>query len=342
MQMAVKPEDTSADVLEPAAAIGRQVLVATNPTAGAGNAAALVDRLRRALIDRGFQVSVFAELDAAVAEALRLHGQGALRALVAAGGDGTVAELLNRTPAGLPLALLPLGTENLLATYLGIGRDAQRVADILVRGDSLSLDVGVARELATGRERLFFMMVGCGFDAEVVSSLHADRRGHIRHWSYVKPILSAIRNYRYPEIRVRCMEDGDGQAQESIAAAVATVGRWVFVTNVPRYAMGLRFAPQALGNDGLLDVSVFRRGSFWHGLRYLAGVISGYHLRWADVVSVRTRRVLLEADEPVRYQLDGDPGGWLPLEIHVLPGRLCLLAPPGCGSQSRPGCVADN
>jgi diacylglycerol kinase family enzyme len=80
-----------------------------------------------------------------------------------------------------------------------------------------------------------------------------------------------------------------------------------------------------LGTDGLLDVCAFKEGSFWSGLRYLAGVLLGRHKAWSDCVSLRTRRLRIEADEPVPYQLDGDPGGYLPVEIHVLPERLSVL-----------------
>jgi diacylglycerol kinase family enzyme len=105
--------------------------------------------------------------------------------------------------------------------------------------------------------------------------------------------------------------------------------RWVFAVNLPQYAVGLRIAPRALGNDGLLDVCTFRAGSLWNGLRYLGGVILGRHEHWPDFVSVRTSRLRIESDEAVPYQLDGDPGGTLPLEIEVQPDRVTLICPPG-------------
>ena len=101
--------------------------------------------------------------------------------------------------------------------------------------------------------------------------------------------------------------------------------RWLFVVNIPRYAGGLRFVPTAVGTDGLLDVCGFRKGSLLHGLRYLGGVVSGQHLRWRDCCHVQTRRIRIESEVEVPYQLDGDPGGVLPLEISVLPARVRLI-----------------
>ena len=67
--------------------------------------------------------------------------------------------------------------------------------------------------------------------------------------------------------------------------------RWAFVVNLPRYAGGLRIAPQADGNDGVLDVCTFKEGSLWSGLRYLTGIVMGQHESWDDCVTVRAVRV---------------------------------------------------
>jgi diacylglycerol kinase family enzyme len=101
----------------------------------------------------------------------------------------------------------------------------------------------------------------------------------------------------------------------------------VFVLNLPRYAIGLRIAPQARGDDGLLDVCTFRNGSLVKGLWYLGGVILGQHQRWQDCAMRQVRQLRIESDVPVPYQLDGDPGGMLPLEIDVLPARVCVICP---------------
>jgi diacylglycerol kinase family enzyme len=105
------------------------------------------------------------------------------------------------------------------------------------------------------------------------------------------------------------------------------LARWAFVMNLPRYAAGLQIVPQAVGDDGLLDVCTFKEGSLWSGLTYLAGVLMGQHQTYSDCVSRRAFRVRIESDEPAPYQLDGDPGGFTPLEIDVVPGRLTMLAP---------------
>jgi diacylglycerol kinase family enzyme len=227
-----------------------------------------------------------------------------------------VSLVANRTPERTPLAVLPLGTENLLAKYLEIGADPQQLSRVIAAGWCVPLDAGQAGN------RLFTLMAGCGFDADVVRRLHRRRTGHIHHLSYAKPILDSIRKYQYPELRVHYAPAAApaGELSEQIVA------RWVFVVNLPRYAGGLSFAPQASGTDGLLDVCTFKEGSLWSGVMYLSGVMLGQHEAMHDFVRVQTRRVLIESAGTAPYQLDGDPGGELPVEIRVLPGRLTLLS----------------
>lgn len=293
----------------------RIVLVSVNPRAGYRDRSAAVEELRASLAGNGFTSEQYTDIAALKARAAELHAAEQLRAVVAAGGDGTIALLANSTPQGAPLAVLPLGTENLLAKHLGLVADPGAVAQVIADGFTHSFDMGDAGG------RLFSLMAGCGFDAEVVRRLHRERTGNIHHLSYVKPIVEAIRTYEYPELRVR-YAPADACSDELTAELTA---RWVFVVNVPRYAGGLNIAPGATGDDGLLDVCTFREGSLWSGLLYLGGIMLGQQESMQDYTHIRTRRLTIESTTAAPFQLDGDPGGLLPVEICVRPGRLTML-----------------
>src|SRR5438105_1181121 len=109
----------------------RRVLIGVNPNAGAQNRQAMVSELCTQLIERGLQPRTFHEVDALAAEAERLLSAGELRAVVAAGGDGTVRLLADVTPLETPLAVLPLGTENLLARYLEASAEPAELAQTI-------------------------------------------------------------------------------------------------------------------------------------------------------------------------------------------------------------------
>lgn len=296
----------------------RSVLISRNPKAGARSGLPTVERLSGLLAAQDFQVETLTDIDELSSKSAQLLRDGELRCVVSAGGDGTVALLANRLPRDTPLAVLPLGTENLLSKHLQMRGDPAEVCQTICEGRALKFDAGRAGD------QIFLIMAGCGFDAEVVRRLHNDRTGHIHHLSYAKPIWDSIHNYDYPELRVHC----EIPASDSAPARTQTItARWAFVVNLPRYAGGLRIAPDASGNDGLLDVCTFKDGSLWSGLRYLSGVVLGQHASWDDCVTVRAARIRIDSDSPVPLQLDGDPGGFLPTEIEVLPDHLTLLVP---------------
>ncbi|WP_254508509.1 diacylglycerol/lipid kinase family protein [Anatilimnocola floriformis] len=298
------------------AASRRTVLVSVNPRAGYRDRSAAAEHLSEALAGHGFTTEQFTDIALLKARAEELHAADQLRAAVAAGGDGTIALLANITPHGAPLAIMPLGTENLLARHLGLSAEPAAVAQVIADGITHSFDMGDAGG------RLFSLMAGCGFDAEVVRRLHTERKGNIHHLSYIKPIFEAIRTYEYPELRVRYAPTDAAAGTELTEELTA---RWVFVVNIPRYAGGLNLALGAAGDDGLLDVCTFREGSLWNGLLYLGGIMLGQQQSMTDFTHIRTRQLRIEASTDVPFQLDGDPGGTLPVEICVRPGRLNLL-----------------
>ncbi len=304
---------------EKIASCAKSVIISMNPNSGAKSQKNLVEQLRERLVGMGYQATILTNISDVQSYVEERLARDELRAVVAAGGDGTVSLLANVLPPGTPLAILPLGTENLLAKYLGQVADPQALADLIDSGTTVRLDAGRANG------KLFLVMASCGFDADVVTRLHAGRKGHIRHWSYAKPILGAIGEYRYPLIRL--WVDDQPQPIES---------RWAFIFNVPRYAMNLPIVTDADSMDGLLDLCTFRGGNLWRGLFYLSAVLTGQHRAWSETRLHRFQRLRIEAGltkgvsvERVPYQLDGDPGGVLPLEIEVQPKFLRVVVSKG-------------
>ena len=291
----------------------KTVVVSVNPNSGSTDRTQVIDELCHELETLGFSVIVLRDIDEVTQKVLELSGESScsqLVTVVAAGGDGTVALLANRLPPQTPLAILPLGTENLLAKYIGLSANAKLIASMVANGRTTFIDAGRANG------QMFFVMASCGFDAEVVRRLHSQRKGHIRHWSYVKPIVEAIASYRYPRIRFYVDE------RES-----SVVGKWAFIFNVPRYAMNLPIVPGADPSDGRLDLCTFRGGRFFRGLFYLVTILLHRHRQWNYSRVERFKKIRIESDELVPFQLDGDPGGTLPLEIEVVPRFLKVFVP---------------
>lgn len=287
------------------------IIIAENPRAGASSGHRLVVEFMEMLEALGYRVQILtvpAEIQSSILEA---QSREELACVVSAGGDGTLSMLGPWVSPETPIAIVPLGTENLMARYLGFTVDVAQTAQWIHQGDRLRMDAGEANG------RFFLVMASVGFDADVVTRVHQARTGHIRHWSYALPILTSIRDYRYPELRIR-----SNNHRKPLRA------KWAFVFNVPMYAMGLPIVPDADASDGRLDLCSLRYGSLLRGLVYLIGILLGRHRYWGDVHSERAESIVIESDEPVHFQLDGDPGGELPLTLVTLKDRLSFVAPP--------------
>lgn len=220
-----------------------------------------------------------------------------------------MGDLINRHP-DVPLALLPLGTENLLARYLEVPACGRTLAEMIAAGHRRRID------LCQVNSRRFAIMASIGFDADVVHRTHARRRGNITKFSYLQPIWESFRSYRHPGLRLTC----DGESSPRSAKLAVLV-------NLPVYALGLKLAGSARDDDGLLDLRLFERGSAFHMLRYLSNIVLGGHERLGDVKTGRSAKIRVESDVPVPIQVDGDPAGWTPATIEVLPGALDVFVP---------------
>lgn len=283
-----------------------------NPRAGARDSLPRAQRLAELLQRQDFKVEIFTDLQAVASAANEMLTEGSLRTLVAVGGDGTAAELVNRTLPGVPLTLFPAGNSNLAARYFALSNDPDVACRTILEGTAAKVDAGLANS------RIFLLMVGCGFDADVVHRVHGRRKGHMNQLAYLKPIAEAAFSYHYPEIQIHL--EGDEQP-------LALSARWLFLFNLPCYGGGFRIAPHADGSDGMLDLCTLRGGRMWHGLWYTAMILLRRHHTIADWATRRVTRLKLTSNDEVPYQLDGDPGGKLPLEVDVLPSRLTLIVP---------------
>jgi diacylglycerol kinase family enzyme len=240
------------------------------------------------------------------------ENSNALRAVIAVGGDGTASVVRNHVPLGVPMVPVPMGTENLLGRHVSQSTEPAAVCRTVTEGVVIGLDLGSAN----GKH--FLLMVSAGFDAEVVRALHERRRGNITRRSYFWPTLRTIRSYGYPQMRLYSGEDRDAESHNC---------RWMFGFNLPLYALGLPITPDASASDGKLDVCTFERGNAWSVLRYAWHVRRSAHTSLPDTVMLRGGRFRLEAHDALKiaYQVDGDYGGTLPVDIEVLPGELRLL-----------------
>ncbi|MFO0963422.1 MAG: diacylglycerol kinase family protein [Phycisphaerales bacterium] len=291
-----------------------RIVLLVNETSGRGRAAALADACEPALRAVGAEV---VRLPVTVADgALAQQARGAA-AVVAVGGDGTVRSTAQRIlPLGVPMAVAPAGTENLVARAFGFRVPPAALAAAIASGATRRIDVAMLRRRGMP-DHLFLAMLSAGFDAEVVARVQAARTGAITHATYLGPIVGTLRTWRAPMVRL-C-------ASQAPKKPLAEGTGMLVVANAPRYAMGLDPAPGANAQDGLLDaVFIPARGGV-DVARWLLRRTLGR----PPTPAVQARAFRVQVDPPAALQADGDPvpGGVSgEFEVLALPEALALVA----------------
>ena len=296
------------------------VAVFVNLLAGGGRARNYLTRIRK-LFD-SFQVNAefvptdsAKELESQVRDAVSQNRQ----VLVVMGGDGTFQALANAASGtDVLLGVLPVGGGNDFSAALGLPGDPVRAAEALLNGEARCVDL-VRVRASNGQERLYAGGGGVGLDAEAARYA----RGAYRHLpGRVRYIASALRALAgYVPLAVNL--DFPGSDLSSVKSRTLLAA----VLNTPTYGAGLRLAPDAMIDDGELDIVLIEDLSFAGVLTLLPRLLVSGDLRTSRVKRYRAPRVRLSADRPCLFHGDGEILGPTPVEIEVVPKAVRVLAP---------------
>ena len=298
----------------------KAVLLIRNPTAGRRRRG-LVDAVVRQVRAEGWTVEL---VDTeAVGDARRLAATcdaGRYAVIAVAGGDGTINEVVNglaqRGDDAPALAIVPLGTANVLAHELGLNFEAAAIARTMTSGRAVAMRPGEACN--GGAPRCFSLMAGAGFDAKVVAGVTAPLKRRFGRGAYLWRSMIEAQRYR----PVRYAVEIDGVRYEA-ASVVVTRGRY--------YAGPYVVAPRAALSEPLLHVCLFERWGRAHTLRFGLALLMGRLPRAGGYRVIAGREVkvsvLSDAGEPGEQpvQLDGDDALTLPVSIGVASGSVRLL-----------------
>lgn len=300
----------------------KAVLLIRNPIAGRRRRG-LVDAVVREVRAAGWTVDL---VDTeAVGDARRLAEtcDATCYAVIAvAGGDGTINEAVNglagRGEGAPALAIVPLGTANVLARELGLGFEAATIAKTMVAGRVVLVRPGEACNGSASR--CFSLMAGAGFDAKVVAGVSAPLKRRFGRGAYLW--RSMIETHRYRPVRYAVEIDG---VRYEASSVIVTRGR--------HYAGPYVVAPLAALSDPLLHVCLFERWGRSHTLRFGLALLMGRLPRAGGYRVVSGREVKVSVlsdagetgDQPV--QIDGDDALTLPVSINLASGSVRLLQP---------------
>ena len=297
------------------------VRLIVNPIAGGGRAGRLAPRVDSALRAHGLVVrrQDTRDLDHACALAIEAaRGGETVAALSGDGMIGAIADSLREVP-GAVLGVLPGGRGNDLARVLGIGGDPIAACATIARGVPRPIDLGaVVDQSADERGRAFVGIASAGFDSDA-NRIANEAPAWLGGFVYGYAALRALASWRPARFEIEL--DPPGARHTFTAYSVGAA-------NSKAYGGGMRAAPDALLDDGLLEVMVLESvAKRVFVTRVLPGVFKGTHVQLPGVHVFRAAEVAISADRPFTMYADGDPIGELPVRVRAVPAALSVLVP---------------
>jgi YegS/Rv2252/BmrU family lipid kinase len=283
-----------------------RVLVILNPAARGEKARSLVKKIEQ-LSDR-----ILIQLTTSAGEA-RVLAKRAVeegrKIIVAAGGDGTINEVVNGiAESDVRLGLLPAGTMNVFAAELGLpGNNLGKCWEIIEAGHVRQVD------LPRADGQFFVQLAGIGLDAQTVQATTYEFKKNFGPLSY---LISAtqIAARKPPRLIVETPE----RTEE---------GSFVLVGNGRYYGGPFEIFKQARIDDGKLDVLIFKNLGYLDIVRYLNAIVFGTHTQLPDVTYFQTTKLTVRSDEEVPVEVDGEVIGNVPVTFEFSSHKLQVLAP---------------
>lgn len=294
----------------------RSTLVIVNPAAGGGRGGGRWRAVRQ--IATGI-LSYEEHWTTAPGEARNVAAEAVASGfahVLGVGGDGTMHEIANGLAGSeVSLALLPVGTGNDFARYLGVYRPLSQLIRAFPTGHTKAIDLGRVHG------QYYLLVAGVGFDASVarlVNALPSKRGGTLPY------VVTAIRHafsFEPPLLRLTIDGATEGEPRRRLMIAVA---------NAPSYGGGMQVCPPARVDDALLHVMSVGAMSGWSTLALLPRVYTGRHLTDPRVHVEAARTVRIDGPMDVPLHADGEAVGGLPACFDVCPAMLRLWLPADC------------
>lgn len=246
--------------------------------------------------------------------------------IIAAGGDGTVAEILRgivNNETTVPILILSLGTANLLSRALDLPQDFDKVLNLIASseeggGKEHYFDVGYIKN----KDKYFCLAVGAGLDADVVRDANRKEKNRWGLFAYIIALAKRIFDRQLHTIKITY----DGKLEKVRAHSV-------MILNASRFSVsGVHVGPAGNPHDGLLETVVMERTSAGETLQTLGQMVTGGIVKPMDLKTAK--RITISSRPQLPVQADGEVIGKTPLEVIVLANAVTFLVPRNYPSSS--------
>ncbi|OIU70244.1 diacylglycerol kinase [Rossellomorea aquimaris] len=285
-----------------------------NPTSGRElfkkHLAEVLIRLEQA----GYETSVHATIcEGDATKAAQIAVERKYDIVVAAGGDGTLNEVVN----GLAeqdyrpkLGIVPMGTTNDFARALHIPRDIGQAIDVITKGESIPVDIGRMNE------RYFINIAGGGRITELTYEVPSKLKTMMGQLAYYLKGIEMLPSIKPTDVTIEY--DGklfEGEAMLFLIGLTNSVGGFE------------KLAPDASINDGLFSLLILKKTNLAEFIRIATLAVRGEHVKDPNVIYTQANRIKIHAKEKVQLNVDGELGGVLPAEFENLYRHLDVFVP---------------
>ncbi|HZO70685.1 MAG TPA: diacylglycerol kinase family protein [Ktedonobacteraceae bacterium] len=233
--------------------------------------------------------------------------------VIAAGGDGTI----HAVAGGLigtksTLGIIATGTMNNLARSLQISEEIRQACQVIAQGDIKQVDVGQING------HVFLEVAGIGLDAALFPAAEEIKTAGVL--STMRGVVGGLfKLFTFRPTRMKITFD-DHKSRSYHAIQVT-------ICNSPSYGAHLQVAPEALMDDGLLDVVIYKNFSKLEYIRHAISISQGRRTLQPGISHHRSRSLQVTSDEPIEFHADGIPHGYTPASVKVVAGALRVRIP---------------
>ncbi|WP_070120938.1 diacylglycerol kinase [Bacillus marinisedimentorum] len=285
-----------------------------NPTSGR-------EAVKRALPDiliklegAGYEASAHAtKCEGDAIDAARTAAERGYDLVVAAGGDGTINEVINglaEMPNRPKLGIIPVGTTNDFARAIHVPRSIEKACDILVEGHTMPLDIGKVNE------KYFMNIAGGGRITELSYEVPSKLKTVLGQLAYYLKGIEMLPSFRPTKVSI----EYDGKMYEGEVMLF-------LVSNTNSVGGFEKLAPDASFYDGMFDLLILKKINLADFVRIASQALRGDHLKDANIIYTKANRIKVKTDDKIQLNLDGEYGGLAPAEFVNLYHHLEVIVP---------------
>lgn len=292
--------------------------VIVNPVAGSGRGLIDFPQISRLLRNDDIRHdAVFTEHKHHATELTVTAANQGYRRIIVIGGDGTLNEVVNGLfiqkavePCEILLAVIAVGTGNDWVRTFGIPQHYSEAIRAIREERSFLQDVGTVTYTESHYTQTRYManVAGLGFDAHVISTFnHLKMKGYKGGWMYLYSILKSY--FRYKSSGARIWVDDEVVFNDLMFSLAIGICKY--------NGGGVQQLPNALADDGLLDLTIIRPVHWWHIVFRLKKLFNGDIYQIGHVIHAQGRKVRIEAAPSIQLETDGELMGGTPVEVNI-------------------------